>query len=51
MWGTRGQIPLAAVMVVAVVMPVVFVLWLPKNAIKTPKLVVCKLILYYLHTS
>jgi hypothetical protein len=48
MWGARGHFPLAVAMVVAVVMPVVFVLWLLKNAIKTLKLVVCKLIMYYL---
>jgi hypothetical protein len=43
MWGTRGPFPLAAAMVVAVVTPVVFVLRLLKNAIKTLKLVVHKL--------
>jgi hypothetical protein len=46
--GAGGPFSLAAAMVVAVVMPVVFVLWLLKNAIKTLKLVVCKQILYYL---
>ncbi len=34
-------------MIVAVVMPVVFVLWLLKNAIKILKLIVCNLIVYY----
>jgi hypothetical protein len=48
MWGNRGPFPPAAAMVVVVVMPVVFVLWLLKNAMKTLKLVVCKLIFYYL---
>ncbi len=48
MWGDRGPFPPAAAMVVAVVTPVVFVLWLLKNAIKTLKVVVCKLIFYYL---
>ncbi len=48
MWGTRGLFLPVADMVVAVVTPVVFVLWLLKNAIKTLKLVVCKLFLYYL---
>jgi hypothetical protein len=42
MWGARGPFPLAAAMVVAVVMPVVFVIRLLKNAIKTLKLVVFK---------
>jgi hypothetical protein len=42
MWSARGPFPTAAAMVVAVVMPVVFVLRLLKNAIKTLKLVVCK---------
>jgi hypothetical protein len=42
MWGARGPFPLAVAMVVVVVMPVVFVLRLLKNAIKTLKLVVCK---------
>jgi hypothetical protein len=46
-WGARGPFLPAAAMVVAVVMQVVFVLWLLKNAIKTPKLVVCKPISYY----
>jgi hypothetical protein len=48
MWGARGLFPPATAMVVAVVTPVVFMLWLLKNAIKTLKLFVCKLILYYL---
>ncbi len=48
MWGARGPFPLVMAMVVAVVTPVVFVLWLLKNSIKTLKLVVCKLILYNL---
>jgi hypothetical protein len=48
MWGARGPFPPAAAMGVGVVMPVVFVLWLLKNAIETLKLVVCELILYYL---
>jgi hypothetical protein len=43
MWGARGPFPPAAAMVVAVVTPVVFVLRLLKNAIKTLKLGVCKL--------
>ncbi len=47
MWGASWPFPPAAAMVVAVVMPVVFVLWLLKNAIKTLKLFVRKLILYY----
>ncbi len=42
MWGAKGPFLPAATMVVAVVTPVVFVLRLPKNAIKTLKLVVCK---------
>jgi hypothetical protein len=42
MWGARGPFLQAAAMVVAVVMPVVFVLRLLKNAIKILKLVVCK---------
>jgi hypothetical protein len=41
MWGTRGPFLLAAAMVKAVVMPVVFVLWLLKNAIKILKPTVC----------
>jgi hypothetical protein len=41
MWGARGPFPPAAAIVVAVVMPVVFVLRLLKNAIKLLKLVVC----------
>ncbi len=41
MWGARGPFPLAAAMVVAVVMPVVFVLRLLKKEIKTLKLVNC----------
>jgi hypothetical protein len=48
MWGNRGAFLPAAAMVVVVVMPVVFVLWLLKNAIKTLKLVVSKLIVYNL---
>jgi hypothetical protein len=48
MWGARGPFPLAAAMVAAHVMPVVFVQRLLKNAIKTLKLVVSKLILYLL---
>ncbi len=43
MLGARGPFLPAAVMVVAVVTPVVFVLRLLKNAIKTLKLVVHKL--------
>jgi hypothetical protein len=42
MWGTRGPFLPEVAMVVAVVTPVVFVLRLLKNAIKTVKLVVCK---------
>jgi hypothetical protein len=42
MWGARGPFPPTAAMVVAVVMPVAFVLRLLKSAIKTLKLVVCK---------
>jgi hypothetical protein len=42
MWGAREPFPPAAAMVVAVVMPVVFVLRLLKNVIKIQKLVVCK---------
>jgi hypothetical protein len=42
MWGARGPLPPAAVMVVAVMTPVVFVLRLLNSAIKTLKLVVCK---------
>ncbi len=38
-WGTRGPFLLAAAMVVAVLMPVVFVLRLLNNVIKTIKLV------------
>ncbi len=34
MWGARGPLPPAAAMFVVVVMPVVFVLRLLKNAIK-----------------
>jgi hypothetical protein len=41
-WGARGPFPPAAAMVVVVVMPVVFVLRLLKNAIKTLKFVVCE---------
>jgi hypothetical protein len=48
MWGARGPFPPAAAMVVVVVMPVVFVLRLLKNAIKTLKLVVCNQCLYVL---
>ncbi len=40
-WGARGAFLPAAAMVVVVVMPVVFVLRLLKNAIRTLKLVVC----------
>jgi hypothetical protein len=42
MRGARGPFPPAAAMVAVVVMPVVFVLRLLKNAIITPKLVVFK---------
>ncbi len=42
MWSARRQFLPAAAMVVAVVTPVVFVIWLLKSAIKTLKLVVCK---------
>jgi hypothetical protein len=42
MWGAKGPFPSAAAMVVVVVTPVVFVLWLLKNAIKILKLVVCE---------
>jgi hypothetical protein len=42
MWGAGEHFPLAAAMVVADVMPVVFVLRLLKNGIKTQKLVVCQ---------
>jgi hypothetical protein len=42
MWGARGPFLPVATMVVAVVMPFVFVLRLLKNAINTLKLVVCK---------
>jgi hypothetical protein len=42
MWGARGPFLQAAAIVVAVVMPVIFVLRLLKNAIKTLKLFVCK---------
>ncbi len=49
MWGARGPFPPAVAMVVVVVMPVVFVLWLLKiNSIKKLILVACKLILHYL---
>jgi hypothetical protein len=50
MWGARESFLPAVGMVVAVVMQVVFVLWLLKNAIKHKKLVVCKLffIIYYI---
>jgi hypothetical protein len=48
MWGTKGQFLAAAVMVVVVVTPVVFVLRLLKNAIKTLKLVVCNQCVYVL---
>ncbi len=41
LWGARGPFPPAAAMVVAVVTPVVFVLRLLKNKIKTLKIVVC----------
>jgi hypothetical protein len=41
MWGARGPFPPAAVMVVAVVMPVYFGIRLLKLSIKTLKLVVC----------
>jgi hypothetical protein len=41
MWGARGKFLLVAAMVVAVVTPVMFVLRLLKNAIKTLKLVAC----------
>jgi hypothetical protein len=47
MWGTGGPFSPAVAMVVAVVMPVVSVLRLLKNAIKTLKLVVCKQNLYF----
>ncbi len=47
-WGARGPFPLAAAMVVAVVMVVVFVLRLLKNAVKTLILVFCKQCLYLL---
>ncbi len=46
MWGTGGLFLPAAAMVVAVVTPVVLVLRLLKNAIKTLKLVVCEQCLY-----
>jgi hypothetical protein len=46
MWGTKGPFPPTAAMVVAVMTPVVFVLRLLKNAIKTHKLVVCKQFMY-----
>jgi hypothetical protein len=39
MWGARGPFPLAAAMVVVVVMPVVFCAKLLKKEIKTLKLV------------
>jgi hypothetical protein len=42
MWGARGPFPPTAAMVVAIVMPVVFVLRLLKSATKTLKLVACK---------
>jgi hypothetical protein len=42
MWGARGPFPPAMTMVVAVVMPDVFVLRLLKSAIKTLKLVICR---------
>ncbi len=42
MWGAMGPFLLAAAMVVVVVMAVVFVLRLLKNAIKTLKLVICQ---------
>jgi hypothetical protein len=45
LWGARGPFLPTAAMVVAVVMPVVFVLRRLKSAIKTLKLLVCK------HTS
>jgi hypothetical protein len=48
MWGARGPFLLVAAMVVTVVMPVVSVLRLLKNAIKILKLVVCKQCLYLL---
>jgi hypothetical protein len=41
-WGIRGPFLPAAAMVVVVVMTVVFVLRLLKNALKTLKVVVCK---------
>jgi hypothetical protein len=41
MWGARGAFPLAAVMVVAVVMPVVLCAKATKKRNKTLKLVVC----------
>ncbi len=47
-WGARGPFPPAAAMVVAVMMPTVFVLRILKNAIKTLKLVVHKEIFYLL---
>jgi hypothetical protein len=46
MWGARGPFLLEAAMVFVVVTPVVFVLRLLKNAIKTLKSVVCKQYLY-----
>jgi hypothetical protein len=46
MWGTGGQFLPAAAMVVAVVTPVVFVLRLLKNAIKTLKLVACTISIF-----
>jgi hypothetical protein len=42
MWGTRGPFLPAVAIVVAVVLPFVFVLRLLKSAIKTLKLVACK---------
>ncbi len=48
MWGAGGPFLPAVAMVVVVVMPVVFVLGLPKNSIKTLKLVVCNKILFSL---
>ncbi len=50
MWGARGPFALAAAMVVAVVMPVVFCAKATKKCNKTLKLVVCKQCLYILLT-
>jgi hypothetical protein len=48
MWGAREAFLPAAAMVMGVVMPVVFLLRLLKNAIKTLKLVIFKQYLYLL---